>query len=157
MTDETKQTGKRYHYTECGLDNVWLINGFSHHETPYGTTVTIHDVDDLHDMIGLSIVDSPEAMSGKEVRFIRHELELSQKVLGEFLGVDAQTVARWEKDISTIAGPAQRLMTLLYQEKVNGDTEIKKRLERLSAIDAQLHEMSVFALSESDEWEVYAA
>jgi putative transcriptional regulator len=32
-----------YHYTECGLDNVYLENGFTVHKTAYGRGVSISE------------------------------------------------------------------------------------------------------------------
>jgi putative transcriptional regulator len=42
----------RYHYTECGLDNIYLLNGFDPVETPRGKGVTIRNIDGLHRAIG---------------------------------------------------------------------------------------------------------
>ena len=67
-----------YHYTECGLDDVYLLNGFQFHETPYGPGVSIHDVDGLHRAIVLSLCESQRSLTGNEVRFIRKQLEQTQ-------------------------------------------------------------------------------
>jgi putative transcriptional regulator len=64
-----------YHYTESGLDNVWLLDGVEHHETPYGPATSIRDIDELHRAIGISITKS-ERMTGAEFRFLRTELDL---------------------------------------------------------------------------------
>ena len=37
-----------YHYTESGLNNVFLENGVSIHEAVYGKGVSIMDTDGLH-------------------------------------------------------------------------------------------------------------
>lgn len=42
---------KSYHYLESGLPNVWLANGFTVHETDYGSGVSIDDVAELHQVI----------------------------------------------------------------------------------------------------------
>ena len=39
---------KRYRYTESGLTNVWLANGYTIRKTKYGKGVSIHDVEGLH-------------------------------------------------------------------------------------------------------------
>jgi len=62
-----------YHYTESGLQNVWLENGYSKVRTKYGTGVAIHDVDGLHRMIGKTIARKPR-MTGAEFRFLRKQL-----------------------------------------------------------------------------------
>ena len=51
-------TNEPYHYTECGLDYVWLRNGFKRHETPYGSGVAITEADQLHKVIARAVVTS---------------------------------------------------------------------------------------------------
>ena len=41
-----------YHYTESGLDNVYLVNGFEFIPSPSGKSVVIQDIDGLHNAIG---------------------------------------------------------------------------------------------------------
>jgi hypothetical protein len=36
---------KPYHYTECGLDDVFLLNGYERVKTEYGTGISIPDED----------------------------------------------------------------------------------------------------------------
>ena len=88
---------KSYHYRECGLDNVYLVNGFTVDEEDGEEYVSIDDIHGLHRLIAKQIVDKTTAMTGAEYRFLRIEMNLSQKTIGELFGVDAQTVARWEK------------------------------------------------------------
>ena len=38
-----------YHYTDCCLDNVWLINGYNLKNTSEGKIVDINDIDGLHE------------------------------------------------------------------------------------------------------------
>jgi transcriptional regulator with XRE-family HTH domain len=52
-------------------------------------------------------------MKGKELRRLRIKMKLTQKQLGEKLGVTGNTVARWERDEMKINEPAVRLVTLL--------------------------------------------
>ena len=33
-----------YHYTDGGLRNVWLANGYAKHSTPFGDGVAIQDL-----------------------------------------------------------------------------------------------------------------
>ncbi len=33
-----------YHYTDGGLRNIWLENGYERTETPYGMVITIQDL-----------------------------------------------------------------------------------------------------------------
>lgn len=36
-----------YHYTDGGLRNVWLANGYTKQKTPFGEGVAIQDVEGL--------------------------------------------------------------------------------------------------------------
>lgn len=102
-----------YHFTECGLANVWLDSGFERREIGGEECVSVHDGEDLHRAIALAILERGPAFDGAQVRFLRNELDATQTELGNLLGVDAQTVARWEKGQHAITGPAARLLALL--------------------------------------------
>lgn len=132
-------TTNLYHYTECGLDDVWLDGGVVHHETPYGPGVSFRDIDGLHKIIGLHLADSLRPLTGKEVRFLRVEMNLSQKTLAGLIGVGDTTVARWESGRGPITETAQRLLCLLYRESVTGDAKIAESLNRIAALDAEVY------------------
>ena len=70
-----------YRYTEGGLTNVWLSNGFREEDTPYGKGVSIEDVEGLHRVIGMKLVKERAQLTGAEFRFLRKELGLSQAKL----------------------------------------------------------------------------
>ncbi len=86
-----------FHYTQCGLDNVWLVNGHHVEETEYGEAFSIDRADELHRTIAARIVADPRPMRGQEARFLRTMLDLSPERMGALLGVDRATVIRWEK------------------------------------------------------------
>ena len=75
-------TNVEYHYTQCGLDNVWLTNGYEITETPYGKSLSIDDVEGLHTAITQALIDIARPLTGDELRFLRIHLDLSQKALG---------------------------------------------------------------------------
>ena len=87
-----------YHYTDGGLVNVWLVNGYEVRQTPFGEGLVIHDLDGLTRAICLTLAEKPDSLTGVELRYIRSAgMLLSQPALGKLIGVDGQTVARWEK------------------------------------------------------------
>jgi putative transcriptional regulator len=126
----------RYHYLDSGLDNVWLENGFAEHRTPYGNGVSIHDTEGLHKAIGRWLVQLPKPLNGSEMRFLRLEMELTQKRLASILGADEQAVRRWEKARKRpITGPADRLLRALYSEFLDGDGSVRAIVDRLAELD----------------------
>ena len=125
-----------YHYTDSGLDNVWLVNGYIEHETPYGPGISIQDTAGLHRAIGEWLVETPKPLNGAELRFIRLEMELTQRDLAGILGAEEQAVRRWEKArTKPINGPVDRLLRALYSEYLNGDGAVRKIVDRLAALN----------------------
>ncbi len=129
---------KPHHYVACGLENVYLRNGFKIRKTSYGRTVFIEKLEELHKAIARYLVREKKLLNGKEIRFVRHEMKYSQNRVAALLGVDEQTVARWEKGQCEISGPADNLIRLLYTEMTEGTTEIAARLVDLAETDSSL-------------------
>lgn len=60
-----------YHYTECGLSNVYLVNGFNVIETPEGKAVSVNDVEELHKALGLDSKEKmPSISSSWKIKFL---------------------------------------------------------------------------------------
>lgn len=122
-----------YHYTESGLQNVWLENGYTEHKTPYGTGVAIEDIGGLHEVIGRSIACRPR-LTGAELRFLRKELGMSQRTLADMLGTSEQVVSLWERR-GRIPKWGARLVKLIFVEKVDGNVKIQAMIAKLSEQD----------------------
>lgn len=125
-----------YHYRQCGLDHVYLVNGFERADTKYGEAIRVHDIDGLHRAIGMHLIEQKRPLTGTEVRFIRHELDLSQRGLGALINKSGQTVARWEKGEVQIDGTAERLLRLLYENHAqpSSRTAVREVLESLALV-----------------------
>lgn len=123
---------KMYHYKECGLDNVWLVNGYHVRHTAYGDALSIEDVAGLYDSIARTLVEKVGTLGGKEIRFLRKHLGQSQRALGDILGSDEQTISRWERGETTIPASADRLLRAYYRELKQGDAGLKELLDRLA-------------------------
>lgn len=113
-----------YHYTESGLTTVWLANGY-HYDVINGEQFTsIDDVDGLHRLIGKILVNRCKPLVADEIRFIRVEMNMSQKVLATLLGVDIQTVARWEKGQTSLPRTADVALRALYAESIDETSDV---------------------------------
>jgi DNA-binding transcriptional regulator YiaG len=102
------------HYTACGLDNIYLLNGFTREIIDDEEYITIEDMDGLWKAIGLHLVTRREVLAPKEIRFLRHRMDLTQAELGAQLRVTDQTVARWEKDQCELSGPADMMLRVRF-------------------------------------------
>lgn len=125
-----------YHYVESGLDNVHLENGFHVLETSQGNAVSIEDVHGLHAAIGRCLVEAAVPLSGAELRFLRIEMELSQRSLAGLLGTTEQTLRRYEKARGqAVPGPVDHLLRALYAEYGGGDGSVRRMVERLAGLE----------------------
>lgn len=128
-----------YHYTDSGLENIYLVNGYSVKDTPYGEAVAIEDIDGLHKVIGRWLVELPKPLNGAEFRFLRHELDLSQKKLGQIMGKTELSVGRWERATKkSVESIADRFIRILYTQCV-AHQPIKDLIARLSELDQLEH------------------
>jgi len=143
---------KMYHYTDGGLKNVWLQNGFEIRKTPYGRGVAIHDIDGLTKAICLALTNKSSSLTGLEFRYIRSGgMLLSQAGLAAMMGVDAQTVARWEKH-GRLPKWADKLVRVLFISHADGDQAISLVMARISAVERLIHQNIVVREVRNKGW-----
>jgi putative transcriptional regulator len=137
------ETSRPYRYTECGLDYVYLIGGYNIiNMANYGECVQIINPEGLHRAIGKFLVRRRKALSGKEVKFLRHEMDMSQPTLAHLLGVTEQTVQKWEAGrTAQVPSPADALIRLIYSETIGERSGIRRRLKRIADLEDQLDDL----------------
>jgi len=146
-----------HRYVESGLDNIYLENGYRTHETPYGEGISIQDTEGLNRAIGRWLVSLPRPLTGAELRFLRLEMEATQKDLAGILGTTEQTLRLWEKHkTKSMPGPADRLLRALYLEYAGNDESVRKMLERLARLSRKEHQTKVRFRETSRGWKQLA-
>ena len=128
-----KKSGKGFCYEGSGLPDIWLINGYEIHDTPYGEGVMICNPERLHKTIACDLVNKQAALSGAEFRFLRKEMDLSQCALAELLNVQELTVANYEKGTGKKGIPKTvdiilRAFYLEYIDKSSAVTHLAKSI-----------------------------
>lgn len=151
-----KQEKEPYHYTECGLDNIYLSNGFERGEYDGEETIAVHNVDGLWKAIGFHIVTREKTIEPKEIKFLRGIMRMTQADLAAKLRVDDQTVARWEKGKNETPGPADTAIRFLFlsspvAQPEGGEVlrEIHQKLEKLIERDEAINDAVCFVFNES--------
>jgi DNA-binding transcriptional regulator YiaG len=132
---DAELTDAPFHYRRCGLDNIYLLNGFEIDEEDGDRYVTVLDVDGLHQAIGLHLVSNRKILSPKEIRFLRRTLDLTQAEMGRLINQSGQQVARWEKGENNINGPADRLLRLMFIGSLFREGVVEKPMQFLDRID----------------------
>jgi len=107
-----------YHYTECGLDNVFIkeMNMVQDHGS--AATITVPAVALPHQVIAEGIVTRPSKMGGGELRFLRTEMGPKQEKPADILKVTLLTVSRWEREETPIKDTAEILVRLMAVERL---------------------------------------
>lgn len=127
-------------YTDGGLRNVWLVNGYEVRQTPHGEAITINGQNGLTREICRALTRKTGRITGKELRYIRNAgLLASQATLAQMMGMDAQAIARWEKT-GKVPQWADKLIRLLYAAHAEGNQPIKKAVERANQVERLIHQ-----------------
>jgi putative transcriptional regulator len=131
-------------YKGCGLDNIWLSSGYLTELCDGESVLSIRDLDGLHAAIGRSLVKRKKILAGKEIRFLRRQMDLTQSELARLVGCDPQQIARYEKGENKMPGPVDRLLRMLFREHLNDEGSTRAILEALEQLDARMDDKQVF-------------
>src|SRR6185295_14124885 len=112
-------TVKPYRYTEGGLDDV-IIEGIQILGDDSGEEcVTIANVNGLHRAIAHGIVRRRSGMTGREMRFLRSELGMTQAELAAMVHREPLAVSRWERGESPIDSNAEAIVRLYAVQELD--------------------------------------
>lgn len=111
-----------------GLGFPVILLGVKTKKTPYGEALDI-DHEKLKRTVFRALIEKPGRFTGAEVKFIRHEMELSQEVFADLVSADRSSVAKWEKKDLALTSMAESAEILIRIEMSNFVS--KKDLGRL--------------------------
>ncbi len=92
----------------------------------------------------MALIKGTHDLNGKELKFLRKELSLTQAQVAKLMGADVQAVARWEKG-SNKNSTADRLIRTLY-------IAMKHSNNNVGMIDEFLHDISDLDIKENKDW-----
>jgi transcriptional regulator with XRE-family HTH domain len=105
-----------YRYSECGLDNVLIEGMDTVFDDDDENAITITNVDGLHRAIALGIVRKKTGMTGKELRYLRTEMGMTQAELASIVHREPLAVSRWERSEIDIDNNAEVLIRMCAVE-----------------------------------------
>lgn len=145
-----------FHYTACGLDNVYLTSGYTVEEHHGECFVAVKDAEELHAAIAEALVTRKKVLDGAEVRFLRKLLAYTQARLASMLGLTAQQVARYEKGASALEGAADTLLRGYVICKLRGETDLLAEIERIRESDEPSRDHLTLVHTSEHEWKMAA-
>jgi DNA-binding transcriptional regulator YiaG len=128
-----------FQFTDGGLSNVWLANGYEEIDTPYGKGVSFHDLDGLVKAVCIALTRKITPLTGAEFRYLRQALCLSQGAVGQLMDKTDQAIAKWEKSVEPVPRLADFAMRAIYLQHADGDEAIKNLVTALNVTERTLH------------------
>lgn len=147
---------RHYHYTECGLNYVYLVNGYKTHNTDYGEGISFDDK--IDESIARFIVKNKPYMEGQDLRFLRSLMHVSQKNMGKFLGVTRDNIAKIEAlPDKHLTGTLDKLLRVQYTRHAD-DAGIRAMMDYIEDMEEK-HDLEKLVLKRkrSGEWEIKEA
>jgi putative zinc finger/helix-turn-helix YgiT family protein len=134
---ELRQETGRHHFTESGLDNVWISNAaFMVCEKCGERILRLPHPLELVKCIGEAVILSDGPLTNKEIKFLRKSLFLKSAEFANLIGVTRITVSRWENAETPPDTSNDRLIRLTYANKANlPESVIAGLLERFQKED----------------------
>jgi DNA-binding transcriptional regulator YiaG len=127
-----------YHYTDGGLRNIWLANGYEREETPYGKALTIQDLPGLTRAICKALIRKNSKLAGAEFRYLRQAMLMSQASLGRTLGRTDQAIAGWEKN-SKVPKFADQMLRVVYAAHADGNEQVKNIIHAMNDVERTIN------------------
>jgi DNA-binding transcriptional regulator YiaG len=119
-----------YKYPHSGVE-IYLLNGFEFSESKLGQTVRFRDLNGLHHAVAIELVSDPQPLCGGDFRFLRKELDMSQRRIAEMLQCSEPTVSNWERGTVEIDFLAQMAIRQLVADSLGVKTQpLRARLEQ---------------------------
>ena len=108
-----------YRYTECGLDNVIIKGAHFLSDDAGETCITIPNVNGLHQAIACGIIRRQSGMSGRELRFLRTAMGMTQAELAAMVHRENIAVSRWERGECPIDSNAEAVIRIYAAQKLD--------------------------------------
>lgn len=71
---------------------------------------------------------APNDYNAKEIKSLRLELKLTQKLFAELMGVSLRTVEAWEAGVNSPNGPSLRLMQIFSESPLLAETYLVREM-----------------------------
>ena len=145
-----------HHYTECGLQNVFIKGITTMIDDDGDDVIQIPAVNTLHRVIAEGIVRHAKGMDGTELRFLRSEMGYTQSELAALVHRDKQSIGRWERSETEIDSVAEAVIRKLAIEKL--DLQVELGMDQLSLRSVPTAETQTIEINVVDDgYELKAA
>jgi putative zinc finger/helix-turn-helix YgiT family protein len=123
---EQKATAEKpFHFTGSGLSKVYLV-GIKYYTCECGeVTAEIPAIVDLMQLIARDLVMKPTSLVGEEVKFLRKRLGKKQVDFAKAIGVESETLSRYENDKQAISETTDKMIRMFYVMAAEDDLRLE--------------------------------
>jgi DNA-binding transcriptional regulator YiaG len=145
-----------FHFTDSGLDNVYLI-GIQYFRADDGTAAAeISAMKQLMRLIASDLLYSESTLTGQEIRFLRKRLGKKSVEFAQWIKVEPETLSRIENEKQPVSAQVDALTRLYYLLSCD-DPQLKGDAARLMQLlqaesDRARRKKIVLAMTENREW-----
>jgi putative zinc finger/helix-turn-helix YgiT family protein len=110
---------ENHKYTECGLSNVLILDLEVRYCAACGERQYVFPrLAQLHKLLAVVTAQQAASLTGEQIRFLRKHMGWSRSEFADLIGVEGETVSRWEHGRAPMSASAERLLRLLvFREK----------------------------------------
>ena len=116
---EMQESIETYKYEESGLDDVYLKNICVLRCECGEVMPALYRVPELNSLIGEAIVNKPNRLNNKEIKFLRKNAGMKAKDVYKFFDTDKTTYSKWEHGKQNPSKANDLLLRLVYAQWKN--------------------------------------
>jgi DNA-binding transcriptional regulator YiaG len=103
-----------FHFADSGLSDVYLV-GITFYTCKCGrTTADIPAITDLMEFVARDLLVKKASLAGEEIRFLRKRLGKKQVDFAHEIGIEPETLNRYENGKLALSEPSDKLIRLYY-------------------------------------------
>jgi transcriptional regulator with XRE-family HTH domain len=103
-----------FRFVDSGLSYVFLV-GIKYYTCECGRIIAdIPAIKELMQLIARDLVEKPTSLTGEEIRFLRKRLGKKQADFAHDLGIEPETLNRYENEKTPISETSDKLARLYY-------------------------------------------
>lgn len=151
-----------FHFEDSGLSNIYLV-GIRYFTCECGRMVAdIPAIKQLMQFIARDLVEKQTGLTGEELRFLRKRLGQKQIDFARAIGIEPETLSRYENNKQDISESNNKLIRLYYAVSAWDDSALAKLRTELYELLSGWHEGShasskkTVARVTDDEWKLQA-
>ncbi|CRL46142.1 hypothetical protein SGGMMB4_04491 [Sodalis glossinidius str. 'morsitans'] len=141
-----------HHYTDCGLETVWLTNGYRCEKHAVRIQIEIEDKPALHQVLAKLLINRRNLLSCHEIHFLRREMSMSVHELASVMGVQSEVIERWERGETGLPRVADVSLRALFVGSRLEESEPELYLHILSETECRQSSETLFLTYADNGW-----